>query len=345
MKGLFEPKFYEVRALAHLAKTLGKPIHTNYRLFQPNVPLYERPEIDGYLELDGKEWVIEAKSYPLIQTDVEDIVTKLSSLGFSRIIIIAPQIHTDRPIGNSELELVPFEPDLSPITAYYRHNDVLTDGWVHEELLTGWYHFRYKLAERGPTKLRWIVNQTDKRIKADQNLRREILSRILPRVTPIRVYWSINQWLSPKDLYFAQRPNVLISRRVLFDIDGDRIHLPFFPCVFNEEGMCEYCFFFAKQHTSRLIELLNAKGFCNLRVVFSGWRGFHVYVLDEIESERSISELVRTARDLKIQIDQRVTLDVKAVVGVPGTLHGYSMKPLRTVTDLTDFTWEAVQKL
>ena len=345
MREFYEPKFYEVRALAHLARMLNCLIVANFRLPHFKLPPNERPEVDGYVEIDRKDWAIEVKSYPLSEVDIDKIAVRYESLGFEQLIVVAPLIKAySLRMRSPKVELVTFKPDLSPIATYYKYH-VLTDEWVQEELADGWYHFRYKLAERGEKKLAWALNQTDKRIRDGNELWREILHRVMPKVTPIRVYWSVNQWLSPKDLYFARRPNTLIKERVVFDIDGDQIHSPFFPCLINDQGMCEYCFRFAKQHTQRLIEFLNENGLYKLRVVFSGWRGFHVYVLDENIVTKQVNDLLRNAISRKIRIDRRVTLDYKGIIGLPGTLHGHSMKPLVTVVDLAHFTWDDVQRL
>lgn len=345
MKEFYEPKFYEVRALAHVARTLGGPVVANYRLPRADLPFHERPEIDGYVEIDGNEWAIEVKSYPLDRADIDVIVRKYKDFGFDRIMIVAPHIGVSLPhLTVPCLELVPFVPDLSPIVNYYA-NWMLDDPWIREEMASGWHHFRYKLAERSPNRPRWMLNQVDKRIKTDNKLRYEILHRMVPRLIPIRVYWSINQWLSPKDLFFARRPNVLTRRHLVFDIDGDQIHHPFFPCVYNDQGMCEYCFQFAKQHSLRLLGLLDEKGLGQTKVLFSGWRGFHIYVPGARLSTKETAELVHTALASKIRVDTRVTLDSKGIIGMPGTMHGYSMKPLVVVRDLAAFSWEDVQRL
>lgn len=345
MKWFYEPKFYEVRALAYLAQLIGKPIVANLRLPLLNIPYHDRPEIDGYVEIENEDWAIEVKSYPLNTQDVGQIVQKYTVLGFERVMIVAPTISTNASECHScRIQAISFIPDLLPILNYYKH-DLLCSPWVQNEIRTGWHHFRYMLAERSNKQLRWMLNQTDKRINNINKLQTEITNRVISRTVPIRVYWSINQWQSPKELYFIQQPHMFIRRRVVFDIDGDQIHRPFFPCVYNSKGLCEYCFFFAKENAMRLIELLNNYGYFDLMTVFSGWRGFHIYILDDNIQIEQINTIVEDALSRKIHIDQRVTLDSKGVIGAPGTLHGYSMKPLIEVEDLVNFTWEKLQTL
>ena len=341
MKTLYEPDFYEVRAIAYAAKLFGEPVVYQSRIPDLGTPLHQRFEVDGITTVSDCEWAIEVKSYSLGRVEVEAIARKYSDLGFDRFVLIAPSIFAGSGKAFPRCECVEYTPDLKPLLDYYTdlENQIRLPEWVAAKLASGRHHFRYKLAKRGRTSLRWVLSQTDKRVMSLSALRAELVSRVPRDTPPIRVYWSVDQWVSPKDMGHLRRPNLRLTRALVFDVDGDTIHRPYFPCRLSPVGLCEHCIRFAKQHTLRLIHVLTDWGFSEIEVVFSGWKGFHVYVLDADVSDDEKQELLRSISRLKIRVDAPLTQSARGILGFPLSLHGHSLLPLRPIENLADLSW------
>ena len=164
----------------------------------------------------------------------------------------------------------------------------------------------------------------------------EVLRKLLVRYTPKDVYYTTSCWLDPQNLgprsfRKKQKPgyemasNIYLYSELYFDIDA--------PGNFS----------LAKNEAKRLVEFLQKDyHFKDIKVVFSGGKGFHIYVYD-FKLENFVSEVYADPRmregqtqDVKLSIvdkilhkqniliDAPITLDTRRIIRLPMTIHGDS---------------------
>jgi hypothetical protein len=286
---------------------------------------------------DGKTILIEVKSFNLAQGDIDLILKKYSRFKYERLLIVAPHYYrkTDPP---ANVTLICFVPDLSVIQKAYLQQEYGLPRALQEELSSGDHHFRFMLPSRSGNQVSAFRNQVDKKIKSVAAVLREIRREGHLNNFPLRVFWSISRWLFPKELFFSSYPNHLISRGIVFDIDGSVIHNPLLPCELQPgQSFCAHCVHAAKRHTVRLLGLLRSKGRENIEVVFSGRQGFHVYVFGDELRETEIEDLIYDISAEQISVDKKLARDPKAVVTFPGSVHALTMLTASPVTDIETF--------
>ena len=319
----YDPKFYEFQELVAIAKKFRNPVQANVKL--GNLSSNQEIEIDGLINLKEKEWPIEIKSFSLTEENIKLIINKYKHFGFKCLKIVAPNF-IDKVKSNIDIEYIEFRPNLSLISGFYKNWKIHLSPRIKEELYSGKHHFRYKLAKRSKNSITRFINQTDKSIKRETDLLKEVTRRIPSDNPPVRIYWSTARWLSPKDLYFKNLRQYCLDQLLVFDIDGSSIHRTFFPCLISPKtGLCNYCIEFALLHTQRLLKFLKNLGFREIEIVFSGRQGFHIYVFDKPIGVEQRVKIIKKLRKRKIKVDELVTLDKKSIITFPSSLHGYSM--------------------
>lgn len=323
LKPRYDSKFYEWQALCYVASVFSCPVATNVREIHYPTPALQSREFDGIIEHDGLRILVEVKSFSLGAQDVSAIESKFQSLGFDRLIIVAPSFSAG--VNANSAELIEFEPQFDALEAGYSINDFELPNPLEEELETGDHHFRFLLAKRGRGETSRFRNQIDKRIKTYPQLLREI-KREGAGDLPIRVFWSASRWAYPKELYYSSYFNHLLRRGLVFDIDGKAIHNKFSACqIAPGRTTCQSCIDSAKQSTAELIRLLASQGISTVQVVFSGRQGFHTYVLERYLTGSDVRDLTDLALKSGIPVDENVALGTKTVVTMPGSIHGLSM--------------------
>ncbi len=173
-------------------------------------------------------------------------------------------------------------------------------------------HFRFRLLNGYFYKVkRKIRNSSD-------------LQEFLVEATPLDVYYSTACWLNPhiiasrleKDIL----KNIYISCDLSFDID-----------VSNKVNNLEE----AKRQAIAIIDFLTGKGFKIRYSAFSGSKGFHIVCDDPWKDEstemdpkkremRAIEDrkkLVKEAKDNLIIFDEKVTVDTRRIIRLPGTIN------------------------
>lgn len=339
----YDPNFYEFQALVKISKMFKTPIQANVIL--KDFSSKEQIEIDGLINLKEKEWPIEIKSYPLEEREIELIIDKYKHFGFKRLKIVAPNF-INKIKNKIDIDYIEFYPDLSLIRKFYKNWKINLSPKIKEELNTGKHHFRYKLAKRSKNSIARFINQTDKCIKTEKDLIKEVDYRIPLNNPPVRIYWSTARWLSPKDLYFKNLRQYCLGQPFVFDIDGSFIHRALFPCLISPRtGLCDYCIDFALLHTKRLEKFLKNLGFREIEIVFSGRQGFHVYVFDKLLRVEQMVKIIKELRKRKIKVDEWVTLNKKSIVTFPSSLHGYSMYTSKTIQKIDKFSLKDLEKI
>jgi len=192
--------------------------------------------------------------------------------------------------------------------------------WVPD--MARWHHFRFRTF--GGT---WII-PVDKRIRNAHILRKNVFH---PRVFPPRdIFYSILRWLDPKALGTSNVRNYCLGGPLIFDID---VKLP------KDVPLDELLLDEAKCQAVQLLEKLRDElSLTDFKCVFTGRKGFHIYVFDyetrfleewnsnlEMREEfekRKREEIVLFLRKHGVKFDFNVTLDVKRIIRLPNTLHG-----------------------
>jgi DNA primase catalytic subunit len=144
------------------------------------------------------------------------------------------------------------------------------------------------------------------------------------------VYYSVIRWLSPKEARRKDRTSldVCLGGPLVFDLDiadTDIVHY--------HDGL-ESAF----QTVTKLRDFIEENwGYRKTRTVFSGNRGFHLYVDDfrledfvekidplnrEKQEERIRSQILKKVFDVGFSVDEKVTSDTRRIIRLPNTLHG-----------------------
>ncbi len=197
---------------------------------------------------------------------------------------------------------------------------------------------QFRLALKKPTG-RLHFTKVDDRIRGGA-----VLKRHLERTAPHHAYFTTSTWLDPqrlgpRDLVRAKKPgytlahNVFLDQGLYFDIDvpGDLAE--------------------AARQVLLLRDFLKERwGFARYRAVYSGSKGFHLYVEDfrianfvtvepdprRREDQHPVvkAQFTNAALRAGIMVDAAVTLDPRRILRVPGTVHGKTLN-LCEVVELT----------
>jgi DNA primase catalytic subunit len=152
----------------------------------------------------------------------------------------------------------------------------------------------------------------------------EDLRKCLVDNTPLDVYYSTATWLNPHLIASRLDSNILrniyLSCDLSFDID-----------VSNKiKTLTE-----AKTQAIAINDFLDSKGFNVRYIAFSGSKGFHIVCDDPWKSEenelepykremKAIAErkkLVQEASNARILFDEKVTVDTRRIIRLPGTIN------------------------
>ena len=172
---------------------------------------------------------------------------------------------------------------------------------------------------------RTVFRKIDDRVKDVDTLRRWLLD-----LAPAHVYFTTSRWLDPQRLGprelrgrkagYPIAHNVFLGQELYFDIDapGDLAA--------------------AKRHARSLLDLLRGEGLQDLRLVYSGNKGFHVHAYDfekrfgpdlpedprkrEAAAQAARTDLVTRIVNAGIGIDVDITMDPRRILRLPGTVHG-----------------------
>ena len=159
------------------------------------------------------------------------------------------------------------------------------------------------------------------------------LRRWLLRFVPEHAYFTTSRWLDPQRLGprelrgrkagYPIAHNVLLGQELYFDLDvPDDLDA-------------------AKQYAFRLLDFLRGEGLRELRLVYSGNKGFHVHAYDfearflprlpedprdrEGAAQSARMDLVTRLVAADIPIDVDITMDPRRILRLPGTVHGKTL--------------------
>jgi DNA primase catalytic subunit len=168
-------------------------------------------------------------------------------------------------------------------------------------------------------------------LKIDDRVKNaETLRGWLVRLAPAHVYFTTSRWLDPQRLGprdlrgrkagYPIAHNILLGQELYFDIDAP--------------GDLDA----AKEDASALLQFLREEGLDDLRLVYSGNKGFHVHAYDferkflprlpedprkrEAAVQGARVDLVTRIVNEGIGIDVDVTMDPRRILRLPGSVHG-----------------------
>ncbi len=172
---------------------------------------------------------------------------------------------------------------------------------------------------------RLLFLKVEDRVKDEETLRAWLL-----RLAPAHVYFTTSRWLDPQRLGprdlkgrragYPIAHNILLGQELYFDIDAPG----------DLDG--------AKEDAAALLAFLHREGLRDLRLVYSGNKGFHVHAYDfearflprlpedprerEAAAQSARAGLVTRIVEAGIGIDVEITMDPRRILRLPGTVHG-----------------------
>jgi len=176
---------------------------------------------------------------------------------------------------------------------------------------------------------RLIVKKVQDRIRHQGDMQSHLI-----RHAPLHVYYTTSYWLDPQNLGpkkqrkkkagYRLASNVFLGQELFFDID-----------VPGELDV-------ARGELVRLHRFLRDRfDYSDYVAVYSGSKGFHLYVLDfklsdhtevpadprerELASQKVKGLLVKDILDAGIIIDAEITIDSRRIIRLPGTIHGKTL--------------------
>lgn len=169
---------------------------------------------------------------------------------------------------------------------------------------------------------------------------KEHLRRLLLKYRPHHVYFSTTTWLDPTTIRGRKHFNVPLHSDLIFDIDSDRI-------------------LDARNHTLRLLDYLRDMGYRDFTIVFTGHKGFQVWVNDfkydryPGDPKERLHYFEKVKKKIMEEIyDQGILIDTTLwdafrVVRLPNTIHATTMLQARIITEqeLKNGTWIQPQKV
>lgn len=148
----------------------------------------------------------------------------------------------------------------------------------------------------------------------------EQLQKYLIKYSPQHVYYSLTTWLNPTTVRGRDYSSIPLWSDLVFDVDAGSIKI-------------------ARKETLKLIRYLRLLGYRKFRVLFTGNKGFHVYV-DDFKYEKypeDPRERVKYFEKVKKKLHEEIISegididpnlwDLYRVVRVPYTLNATTMLP------------------
>jgi DNA primase catalytic subunit len=167
-----------------------------------------------------------------------------------------------------------------------------------------------------------LLDETFHKVKRKINSSKELQKYLIDYV-PLDVYYSTAKWLNPhliasrldKDIL----KNIYLGCDLSFDID-----------VSHKLNSLED----ARRESLKLHDLISGKGFKMRYAAFSGSKGFHLVYEDpwtgfeepdphrrELKAIEERKKLVSEASELGLLFDEKVTVDTRRIIRVPGTIN------------------------
>lgn len=165
------------------------------------------------------------------------------------------------------------------------------------------------------------------------------LAALAVKFAPQHIYYSLTSWLDPTTVRGRQSRAIPLWSDLVFDIDAEKTYV-------------------AKRETLQLVKYLEDMGYRQIDILFTGNKGFHVYVRDfkyekypEDPKERGEyfekvkKKIIEEVISAGINVDPSLW-DLYRVVRVPNTLNATTMLPAIWVprNKLSSFSTPVIRK-
>lgn len=258
--------WYEIRALTCLSKYFKTKFFHQMKL-KSNDGL--ETEIDG-LELENQRMMVEVKYAVIDQKWIDYYEYKRKKLNMKECIIIAPNFDKNLTIPSNICCYLYF-PDVESLINYYQKNFSLPI-WIKPYIASR--HVRIFLNDGKWVGLRRKLTKTAKHTP-ESKLLLFLNQKLKKGKYPIKIYYSLSPMLLPIDEYYGK--GMPLSRTLAaLDIDSDPHQH-----IIGKEGYCLECLNSSYQKAEIISEVLTNLGII-YKKIYSGSKGFHFYILDEI---------------------------------------------------------------
>jgi len=300
-------EWYETRAISALSRELGTPLRHGVKLKDRDA----ETEIDG-VSLDGT-LMVEAKNAQIDQNWVNYYRSKAERLGFKRTILIAPKVSPET-LPPPNMDVFIFNPDWDPVQQYYQ--SFRFPSWLQSVVSSR--HFRFLLQNGVWLGAKRSLTKTAQH--TPESKLRQILFNIQAKSgLPVKVYYSMARMVNPPAEYRGLGYPIPRLLAVL-DIDpSPHEH------ILDKRGYCQSCLDLSRVKADGAEAALTSMGY-ETRRVYSGRRGFHIYVVEGgTAKEVGLRELMRILEVVGSLTDSRTfrsrdsSFDEHRIIKVPST--------------------------
>lgn len=154
------------------------------------------------------------------------------------------------------------------------------------------------------------------------------IKRLVQSLVPKHIYYSALKFLDPSVIGPKDEWVPCLGGDLVFDIDIKKEHY----------GLSLNSVKKAAEEALKVIDMIKELGLDCSKIVFSGWKGFHIYVedfdpydflkVDPLSTERyrveeeARGKIVNFLLNQGAKIDAEVTNDIRRVIRLPNSLHG-----------------------
>jgi len=268
-------------------------------------------EIDGVNF--GEKTMVEVHWGVLDESWLKYYLKKKKILGFKRCIILARETSPDIPKNHAEIYI--FRPDQDSIERYYSQYSF--PAWIVDHLAKR--HIRILTHKGQWVGLRRRLSKTPK-YSPEEKFRIEIRGLLKRGIYPIKLYYSIARMVNPIAEYYGRGHPLPYVIGVL-DVDVSDKNVPIHYKYYVE--MIKKNLEEKIRHIKMYLESLGY----NTRILFSGKKGYHIYICDPSdgiefrveEIEEIISALGRLVDNYNFR-DKTGRYDLHRIVKMPYTI-------------------------
>lgn len=223
-------------------------------------------EIDGQF-VNNQTVGIEVKGGRIKRNELNFFIKKMNIIGLEHLHLFAPSYATDCIVScPSKISLWSYQLDFESLTNYY--NNFSLPEFISQEI--GRRHLRFLLQNGRWTSPKRRMTDTAK-YSGSQKIIQELF-RIYR--LPVKIYYSLARVIDPISEFRGK--GYPIDQIVLgFDIDADTHQH-----TITDKSYCQKCVKTSYQKLQKVVTLLDEEQM-NYKVLLSGAKGFHVYLLDD----------------------------------------------------------------
>lgn len=298
--------WFELRALQALSKFLNLNF---YHSVQYSFKSQYITEVDGVSQ--DRTVMVEVKYTQINQDWINFYIKKKTSLGFDRLIVIAPSFASNLSFPD-DVQLFKLEIDWETPRGYYKKLQL--PKWT--ERLLPKRHVRFFLYNGTWTGNRRKLTKTAKYTPTEK-LKKELLDISHKYKIPVKIYYTLARMVNPVSEYFGSGyPMPYLA--MVFDVDSQDRQYLVTPngIVFNDYNK-------TLENAKLIAEFLESEGYYP-KILYSGLKGFHVYGFSDenIIAEISPKEMDKLSRKIgtlsdNIHFKSKQGFDLHRIIKLP----------------------------